>query len=248
LLPPSASQPTPGVPPTASAAPDDGDDDADVPGLLSRDDDPEDDEDDEESPDPTPQTQNPPSQETILEEPAPAAADTPVDADPPPVDEEAPTDPITPDPGADLPGYTASRADTLLDSVYGDHPHANDGCHLDGSIASDRHWQRRWLRMAQISPTHYDVPKGRVGRRFLATLTREFRGVRERSWNSERPLVFISVILQTKKGVRRAKDIRAWLTNRMDLWDQGFQAALVDDTEAEASGRPAPARVPDEET
>ena len=34
----------------------------------------------------------------------------------------------------------------------------------------------------------------------------------------------------------------------MDLWDQGFHAALVDDTEAEATGKPAPPREPDDET
>ena len=38
------------------------------------------------------------------------------------------------------------------------------------------------------------------------------------------------------------------MTNWMDLWDQGFHAALVDDTEAEAWGRPMPKRVPNDET
>jgi hypothetical protein len=34
----------------------------------------------------------------------------------------------------------------------------------------------------------------------------------------------------------------------MDLWDQVFFGALVDDTEAEALGKPAASRVPDDET
>jgi hypothetical protein len=197
----------------------------------------------------TPQTPNPPQDAIAGEDPVdPAPQQEPPDAGQPADEDPPPTISVTPDPGADLPGYETSRADRLLDTVYGDHPHANDGCHLDGSIPSDRSWQRRWKRIAQISPTHYDVPKGKVGRRFVATLAREFRGARERSWNSERPLIFATVILQTKIGVRRAKDIRARLTTRMDLWDQGFHAALVDDTEAEATGRPAPARAPDGET
>jgi hypothetical protein len=150
--------------------------------------------------------------------------------------------------GADLPGYTASRADSLLDSIYGDHPHANDGCHLDGSIPSNCSWQRCWMRMAQVSPTHYDVPKSKVGRRFVATLAHEFRGAREHPWNSEQTLVFVSVILQTKRGVRQAKDIWRRLSTRMDLWDQGFHTALVDDSEAEVMGRPMPDRHPDNET
>jgi hypothetical protein len=37
-------------------------------------------------------------------------------------------------------------------------------------------------------------------------------------------------------GVRQAKEIWHRLTNRMNLWDQGFYATLVDDMEAEALG------------
>jgi hypothetical protein len=47
------------------------------------------------------------------------------------------------DPGADLPGFTPVQADRLLDEVYGDHPHQNDGRHLDGGIEGDATWQRR---------------------------------------------------------------------------------------------------------
>jgi hypothetical protein len=181
------------------------------------------------------------------QQPTPPAEDN-MTQDPPAPPPEHPADPITPDPGADLPGYTLSQADTLLDFVYGDHPHSNDGCHLDGGISSDSVWQRRWKRMVQIAPTHYDAPKGKVGRRFIATLAREFQGIRSRSWNSERPLVFVSVILQKTPGVRRAKDIRRRLTNRMDLWERGFYATLVDDTEAEVNNKPVARRLPDDET
>ena len=41
-----------------------------------------------------------------------------------------------PDPGADLPGYESTPADRLLDSVYGDHVHSNDGRHLDGGVST----------------------------------------------------------------------------------------------------------------
>lgn len=139
--------------------------------------------------------------------------------------------------GADLPGYIATQADRMLDAVYGDHPHQNDGRHLHGGVASDNLWQRRWRRMADLTPTHYAAPKGTVGRRFVATLAREFQGIISRTWNSERPLVFASVILQTTPGVKRARDIRKRLTHRMDLWDQGKFTALVDDTEAEVMSR-----------
>jgi hypothetical protein len=179
-----------------------------------------------------------------LPAPAPAARARPI----PPPQDETPPEAIDPDVDADHPGFTLTQADRLLDGVYGDHPHTNDGRHLDGEIPDDHRWQRRWRRLAYISPTHYSAPKGRVGRQFIATLAREFRGVRERRWNSERPLVFVSVVLQTTSGVRRARDIRKRLEQRMRLWDQGRYGALVDDTEAEVQGRIGTGLPPDEET
>ena len=161
--------------------------------------------------------------------------------------EAAPGPAITPDAGADLPGYGVTAADRLLDSAYGDHVHDNAGTHLQGGFSDDALWQRRWRRMAQIATTRYQAPAGRVGRRFIATLTSEFRGVRERRWNSERPLVFVATVLQTTQGVRRAKDIRSRLAQRMDLWDQGHFKALVDDAEGEVLSRQPSSRPPDAE-
>ncbi|KAI2506100.1 hypothetical protein MHU86_8331 [Fragilaria crotonensis] len=161
--------------------------------------------------------------------------------------EAAPGPAVTPDAGADLPGYFVTAADRLLDSAYGDHVHDNAGTHLHGGFSDDALWQRRWRRMAQIATTRYQAPAGRVGRRFIAILTSEFRGVRERRWNSERPLVFVATVLQTTQGVRRAKDIRSRLAQRMDLWDQGHFKALVDDAEGEVLSRQPSSRPPDAE-
>jgi hypothetical protein len=71
------------------------------------------------------------------------------------------------DVGADVEGYAPTPVDALLDGVYGDHPHQNDGCHLDGGISHDKTWQRRWKRVVQLPIAAYAVPKGRVGRRFV---------------------------------------------------------------------------------
>ena len=71
----------------------------------------------------------------------------------------------------------------------------------------------------------------------------ELRGVQERKWNSERPLVFIGVALVKTSGVLKAQSVRARITRRLDLWEQGLFVGLVEDTEAEGrlqSGR-APA-------
>ena len=171
----------------------------------------------------------PPAPPQAAVAPAPPAAPAPVPAHP----ATAPSTEL----GADLPGFSPTPADLLLDKVYGDHPHRNDGRHLDGGIQDDKAWQRRWKRIAQLSTTHYSVPKGRVGRRFIQMLTNEFNGVRERRWNSERPLVFATAILQTTQGVRSSQAIRSRLAQRMDLWDQGHFVALVDDVEAELNSR-----------
>ena len=150
--------------------------------------------------------------------------------------------------GADLPDYTCTKADGLLDTIYGDHPHDNDGTHLSGGVESDRIWQRRWLRACQLKTTHYDVPSKRVGRRFVDTFAIELQGVKDGKWNSERALVFPKLILQNTPEIKSAGDIRRRIEQRMDLWDQGKFASLLDDIEAEV-GKRMPSRKPrDKET
>ena len=39
-----------------------------------------------------------------------------------------------------LPGFTPERALLLLQEVYGDFPHPNNGLHLDGGVADDGLW------------------------------------------------------------------------------------------------------------
>jgi hypothetical protein len=87
-----------------------------------------------------------------------------------------------------------------------------------------------------------------VGRRFINILASEFSSVQARTWNSERPLVFVAAVFQTTPGVKRARDIRKRLTHRMDLWYEGKFIALIDDTETEVQSRHGPHPVPDEET
>jgi hypothetical protein len=47
-----------------------------------------------------------------------------------------------PDEGADLPDYVPTEADKLLDGVYGDHVHDNDGSQLEGGVDEDKLFQR----------------------------------------------------------------------------------------------------------
>ena len=142
----------------------------------------------------------------------------------------------------DLLGFTPEHAHLLLQGVYGDFPHHNNGSHLDGGIANNTAWQRRWRRLAAKSASWYATPSGAVGRRFTTIMAAEWRGVLSRSWNSERPLVFAHVVLTKTLGVRRAREIPARITRRMDLWERVQHTGLVGDAEVEGAdqkGRPA---------
>ena len=118
-------------------------------------------------------------------------------------------------------GFHPERAHLLLQGVYGDFPHQNDGTHLDGGIEDKSAWQRRLRRLAAQSASWYATPSGAVGRRFTEILTAEWRGVLSQSWNSEIPLVFAHVVLSKTLGARQAWEIRARITRRMDLWSRG---------------------------
>ena len=135
---------------------------------------------------------------------------------------------------AHLPDFNPERVHLLLQGVYGDYLHSNDGSHLDGGVADDAIWQRRWHQLAAQSAIWYTTPSGAVGHRFAAILTAEWRGVLGRSWNSEIPLVFSHVVLTKTSSVHRSKEIRARITSQMDLWERVLHVGLVVDDEAES--------------
>ena len=72
-----------------------------------------------------------------------------------------------------------------------------------------------------------------MGRSFTAILAAEWLGVLDRSWNSERPLVFVHIVLTKMLGVRRAREIRSRITRRVDTWERGLHVNLVGNAEAE---------------
>ena len=96
--------------------------------------------------------------------------------------------------GAYLEGVVLSVADRRL-FQNGDHINQNDGCHLDGGITDDDVQQMRWQPLFSKLGSRYRSPQDAVGRRFVKYLTEEFRGVRERLWNADHPMVFMEVIL-----------------------------------------------------
>ena len=138
---------------------------------------------------------------------------------------------------AELPDFTPERAHLLLRVVYGDFPHHNDGSHLDGGVADDAIWKRRWHRLAAQLASWYAMPSGAVGRHFTEILAAEWWGVLGRSLNSERSIVFAQVVLMKALGVRRAKEIQYRITWRMDLWERGLHAGLVGYAKVEGAAR-----------
>ena len=152
-----------------------------------------------------------------------------------------------PEENVDLPYFTPKRAHLLLQEIYGDIPHHNEGWHLDRGVVDNAIWHRRWRRLAAQPSSWYATPSGAVGRRFTAILAAEWRGVLSRSWNSKRPLAFAHVVLTNTLGVIRAKDIHDRITRRMDLWKRGLHAGLVGDAEAEGATREGRAASGEEE-
>jgi len=77
---------------------------------------------------------------------------------------------------------------------------------------------------------HYTLPQGPIGHDFITQLTTELQGVRERKWNSERPLVFLMVILTQMDSKLHFSEVRACIKHHLKTWNMGNYQALVDDT------------------
>ena len=52
-------------------------------------------------------------------------------------------------------------------------------------------------------------------------------------WNTERPIIFAHVVLTNILGAYKAREIRARIERRLDLWEGGIHAGLVGDALAE---------------
>ena len=71
----------------------------------------------------------------------------------------------------------------------------------------------------------------------MTMLAVQWRGVLSRSWNYERPLVFAQVVLTKTLGVCRAREIQAWITRQIDIWESGLHEGLIGDSEVEGAVR-----------
>jgi hypothetical protein len=98
------------------------------------------------------------------------------------------------------------------------------------------------------SPIIYSIPQCRIGERFLSKLTELLRSARTRTCNAEKVVVFISVILQKRKGVTQARDIKLRREKRLEHWDKGLYRDLVNNVVNNANGGSTSRSTPMEES
>ena len=91
--------------------------------------------------------------------------------------------------------------------------------------------------MAAQFSSWYATPPVAVGSRFTSIMAVEWRGVLNRSYKSDRQLVFSHVVLTKTLGIRRAREISSRISRRMDLLERGIQSGLVRGAEAEGAVR-----------
>jgi hypothetical protein len=126
------------------------------------------------------------------------------------------------------------EADRRLIEVYGDTIHRNDGRHLDGGIEDDVAMCYLYDRVVSHQHSLYSPPQGKVGNAFLDTFRKELRMVRARLSNSERVMIFPVCILRREPGIVKAAAIRRRIMRRLELWDGGHIAELVQDVVSNA--------------
>ena len=81
------------------------------------------------------------------------------------------------------------------------------------------------------------MPPGTVGHRFIAVLAADWRGLIDRKWNSNRPLVFAHVFLTSILSACKSREIRARIDRRLDLWERGINAGLLGDALVEGRAK-----------
>jgi hypothetical protein len=138
-----------------------------------------------------------------------------------------------PDAPSDIAGAEISAANRKLDAVYGDHIHNNSGSHLRGGIGSaeDLTWQGYFRRLSVHNPSHYDIPRGSIGKAITNEFANLFEDIMERKCNFEKIIVFTQVLLQRENNVTASRDIKKRLKIRLDSWRLGKYKMLVETTE-----------------
>ena len=67
------------------------------------------------------------------------------------------------------------------------------------------------------------------------------KGVIDKRWNSEQPLIFTHVVLTKTLGAHKAREIWSRIDRYLDLWERSIHTGLVGDALAE--GRAGETRI-----
>ena len=102
----------------------------------------------------------------------------------------------------------------LAEVIDGDYLRNNDGTHLDGKIVDDKVWQERYSSIIIYPLSQFDLPGGHIGISFVHLLVKEIDGVREKIWNIEKVMCFMSMILQRSLGLKGWQTLSVRLNNR----------------------------------
>ena len=71
--------------------------------------------------------------------------------------------------------------------------------------------------MGKTFPTQkYDVPSIRIRKRFDSEIAADIYGIQGRKWNSDRVIIYQTVILKRARLVTSAKNICVQINNRLD--------------------------------
>ena len=129
--------------------------------------------------------------------------------------------------GTNLTGFDPYRAHEFLVEVYDDCLHHNNRTYLDRAISDEALWKHLWRRLDAQLYSCYAMPLREVRWWFTFRLADEWRGVRNKIWNSERPLVFACVIFGKNSDAQQAREIRKWISGSLYLWGVGFREGLA---------------------
>ena len=135
---------------------------------------------------------------------------------------EVEEDPLPPTPEVshsvegDIGNYTPTPMDVkLVEPIYGEYLRNNDGTHLDSKIVDDKLLQERYSSIIIYPLSQYDLSTRHIGKSFVRLLAKEIDGVRERKWNIEKLMCFVSMILQRSLDFKGVSNIKRRIKQRI---------------------------------
>jgi hypothetical protein len=92
------------------------------------------------------------------------------------------------------------------------------------------------------NPSHYDIPRGSIGKAITNEFANLFEDIMKRKYNFEKIIVFTQVLLQRENNVTASRGIRKRLKLRLDSWRLGKYKMLVETPEEALKARQSKAR------